>query len=411
MKDLKLKKERYLIAVSGGPDSMALLNMAREKGLHIEVAHVNYHKRDTAARDKEIVRSYCETYSIPFHLKDVYPKQVKGNFQAYARKARYRYFRNLCRRYRLDEVLTAHQQDDLLETYVMQKERKLGVEWYGLKDDTQIEGIRVLRPLLQHTKKELLDYCEENHIPYGIDESNLEDDYARNRIRHSSIEKMTEKKREDLLREIENRNRRKLKEQERISEYPKETSYTVKQFMRLPYLKTYIRTMYPHVSDLHLEEMIRQLSESDHCVFENEGSCLVKEYGRIDVFRLEDPEYEYHFTDLKQMKGKRYTHFRLGQKGNSTEGVTLSEEDFPVTVRNVREGDSLKMRYGTKKVNRFFIDEKIPLKQRLTWPVMTDRNGNVILVPGIGCDRMHYSEKHNIFMIKLEYYGGPCDDK
>ncbi len=411
MKDLKLKEERYLIAVSGGPDSMALLNMVREQGLPIEVAHVNYHKRDTASRDEEIVRSYCQKYSIPFHVKDVCPEDVKGNFQAYARKVRYQYFRNLCKRYRLYAVLTAHQQDDLLETYVMQKERKLGVEWYGLKEDTTIEGVHVIRPLLQFTKKELLDYCNKKHIPYGIDESNLEDGYTRNRIRHFSIEKMTEKKREALLQEIERKNQKKLKEEEKISGYPKEASYTVKQFQKLPYLKAYLRTMFSHSSDIYLNEMIRQLCESDRCIFENNGSYLVKEYGKIEVFCLKDREYKYCFDDLKQMKGKRYTHFRLSGKGSSTEGVTLSEDDFPVIVRNVREGDSLKMRYGTKKINRFFIDRKIPLKQRLTWPVLCDKNGNVILVPGIGCDRMHYSEKHNIFMIKLEYYGGPCDDE
>ncbi|MBQ2509839.1 MAG: tRNA lysidine(34) synthetase TilS, partial [Erysipelotrichaceae bacterium] len=180
MKSLKLKQGKYLIAVSGGPDSMALLNMAREEGLEIEVAHVNYHKRDTAKRDEKIVRSYCEQYGIPVHVKDVYPGDVKGNFQAYAREVRYAYFANLCRRYGLDGTVTAHQQDDLLETYLMQKEKKLGVEYYGLKEETRIKGVSVIRPLLDCTKEELLSYCEKKGLDYGIDESNLTDVYTRN---------------------------------------------------------------------------------------------------------------------------------------------------------------------------------------------------------------------------------------
>ncbi|MBQ1775583.1 MAG: tRNA(Ile)-lysidine synthetase, partial [Erysipelotrichaceae bacterium] len=62
--------KRYLIAVSGGPDSMALFDMVRRSNAHIEAAHMNYHKRDTALRDEKIVRAYCERYDIPFHKKD-----------------------------------------------------------------------------------------------------------------------------------------------------------------------------------------------------------------------------------------------------------------------------------------------------------------------------------------------------
>ena len=59
------------------------------------------------------------------------------------------------------------------------------------------------------------------------------------------------------------------------------------------------------------------------------------------------------------------------------------------------------MRYGTKKVSRFFIDKKIPVNRRLTWPVMLNSKNEVILVPQIGCNKTHYSIKHNLFMIEL----------
>ena len=171
--------------------------------------------------------------------------------------------------------------------------------------------------------------------------------------------------------------------------------------MKLPYLKTYLHLQFPHSSDRKLEEMIRQLKESEKCHFTQDGFHVVKEYGRIDVFTLSEKGYEYRFTSLRQMKKKDYGSFSLSETGGPLEGVTLSEDDFPLLVRNAREKDFISMRYGRRKLNRFFIDAKIPLRKRLTWPVMLNGKGDVILVPGIGCDRMHYSEKHNMFMIEL----------
>ena len=71
---------------------MALLDMARKSNCHIEVAHVNYHKRDSAKNDELLVRRYCRQYGVAFHKLDVYPEEVKGNFQAYASTASNLYF-------------------------------------------------------------------------------------------------------------------------------------------------------------------------------------------------------------------------------------------------------------------------------------------------------------------------------
>ncbi len=98
---------------------MALLDMAFHSGAYIEAAHVNYHKRGSADRDEEIVRSYCHERGIPFHLLDFDEERYSGNFQAAARQTRYDFFRKICEKDDLDEVLVAHQKDDLIETYLM----------------------------------------------------------------------------------------------------------------------------------------------------------------------------------------------------------------------------------------------------------------------------------------------------
>ncbi|UPU38547.1 tRNA lysidine(34) synthetase TilS [Erysipelothrix sp. Poltava] len=81
--------------------------------------------------------------------------------------------------------------------------------------------------------------------------------------------------------------------------------------------------------------------------------------------------------------------------------MTLSESDFPIMIRNARKGDSIKMRFGTKSLNRFFIDRKIPRHEREIWPVIVNSSQQIVFVVGMGCDEHHYSNNPNLFMLEL----------
>ena len=378
---------------------MALLDMLRREGCYLEAAHVNYHKRDTAFRDEKLARKYCREHQIPFHRLHVYPEEIKGNFQAEARKIRYRYFASLCKKHKLDAVMIAHQQDDLIETYLMQKEKELGVNCYGLAEDTVIEYVRVIRPLLDHRKADLLSYCEENQVPYGIDESNLGNGYARNKIRHNVVEQLTEAERERILAEINAENEALQQKRQAVLENMHDT-YTCEQFLSLTYLHDHLRILFPNHSLKHYEEMIRQISQAEKYVYEENETFLVKEYGRIEIFER-PKEYSYVFAKETDFKEKRYGHFRISKSGSGFEALSLSSSDYPLTIRNYQKGDQIRMTYGTKKVNRYFIDHKIPLQERLSWPVVLNGKGDVILVPGIGCDRFHYSQHPEVYVLKL----------
>lgn len=378
---------------------MALFDMARKKGVYLEAAHVNYHRRETALRDERIVGEYCRCHNIPFHKMD-FEETEAGNFQAAARKARYAFFSLICEENDLDAVLVAHQEDDLLETFLMQKKKRLGVSYYGLRKETVIEGVKVVRPLLEYTKKDLLAYCEANGVPYGIDESNLENSYERNRVRHEVVEKLNENGRKDLLMKIEEANRRKQERLAKAQAALKGDCYSVSEFRRIPYLYDYLSVQFPHSSKKRLKEMKRQLIEARRCVFIGEDICFCREYGRIRRFRKAE-DYAYVFDCFDELKGFSCPYFRLRDEGETIERVSLREDDFPLLIRNAKKGDCIALRYGNKKVNRFFIDRKIPLKDRLSWPVMENRKKDVIFVPGIGCDVNHYCEKQKIFMVKL----------
>lgn len=393
------KKYKYLIACSGGPDSMALLDMYRSYGYLIEVGHVNYHKRDSANRDEKIVKDYCDKYQIVFNKLDYDPSTVKGNFQSDARKARYEFFNDVCNKHGLYGVLVAHQEDDLLETYLMQKQKKLGVEFYGLRYSNELYGVNVFRPLLDKTKKQLEDYCKRKHIEYGIDESNLSDHYERNRVRHNKVEKMSREQRNLLLQEILIKNNELLSIENEVYRYllsgPR---FDSDEFVNFKYLSKLIRVIFnTKMSSKTVEEIIRQLKICKHFVLLKNNVYLVKEYDYIEYF---DKPNTYSYK-LKDIEIGDYGYFKV-QKTSKDKfaGVTVSKQDFPITIRNYKEGDAILMRYGTKKINRFFIDNKISYKERLTWPIVLNADGSAILVLGIGCDINHYSIKHNMFVLK-----------
>lgn len=380
---------------------MALLHMANKRFKNIEVAHVNYHKRSTALRDEKIVRKYCKDHKIKFHLLNVYPEEVKGNFQAYAREKRYQFFSKLCKKYSLDCVLIAHHKDDLIETYLMQLEKNIGVSHYGLASEITLYDTKILRPLLSFTKDELIDYCALNNIEYGIDESNLSNHYKRNQIRHSTIENMSDIEKDKVIDEINKKNKQLvLIEKKALSFIGKKNKYTVNEFVSFKYIKTSLRILFGDESDSFYNEMLRQIKECDKYLYTGDLYCISKEYGYIYVF-LRPIDYCYKFNDIKQLKNNNYLYFKVSNKGASKEAVTISSNDYPITIRNVRKNDSITMRYGTKKINRFFIDNKILIQDRLSWPIVLNNKGIAILVPGIGCNIGHYSKKPNIYVIKL----------
>ncbi len=201
----QLKQGAWLAAVSGGADSMAMLDLCRRSGVRLHVAHVNYHKRESAMRDQRLCEEYCSRYAIPLHCLYAQNRPA-DNFQAEARRERYAFFAALCSEHSLSGVIVAHQQDDVLETYVMQKQRGSIPQHYGLQAETVLHGVRVIRPLLDQPRAALREYCETNGISFGDDESNASDDYQRNRVRHHVIEPMTASQRQALLQQIEEDN-------------------------------------------------------------------------------------------------------------------------------------------------------------------------------------------------------------
>ena len=188
------KDSAVLIAVSGGPDSVALLAVLCElrdsgliPGLRLEAAHVNYGLRgEQSEQDEDFVRALGERFQVPvWCLRARLAPKPGRSLQEHARAIRYAYFEQLCRQRELSAVVTGHTADDQAETVLMWLLRGSGTK--GLAGMPRAREGRVIRPLLHLQRREVLDYLASRGLAYRTDASNSSRVYRRNRIRHELL--------------------------------------------------------------------------------------------------------------------------------------------------------------------------------------------------------------------------------
>lgn len=174
--------KKYIAGVSGGPDSMALLNMFKKK--IVAVCHVNYCKRSSSMRDEKIVENFCKKNQIIFFClrvsKNNYECGKSNNFQHQARQIRYDFYEKCAQKVRCWNVLTGHNLDDSLETAYDQINRRVITTFYGIRKKNFYRSIKIYRPLIYIRKKALERYCQSLGIEFGVDETNFSDIYKRN---------------------------------------------------------------------------------------------------------------------------------------------------------------------------------------------------------------------------------------
>jgi tRNA(Ile)-lysidine synthase len=176
---------RYFVACSGGVDSIVLLHILHKLGKTVSAVHVNYMLRgEDSEKDQEIVEQTCQTLGIPCHVKradlNAILEKTGGNLQDQARKVRYAYFKQFTVKENFYLVL-GHHADDQVETFFLNISRGGGV--MGLAGMLPQNGT-VLRPLLPFTKKEIIDYAQQENITWREDLSNTKSDYNRNKLRN-----------------------------------------------------------------------------------------------------------------------------------------------------------------------------------------------------------------------------------
>jgi len=385
------KNKQYILACSFGPDSMALFDMLYKAKCKFTVCFVNYHKRKEADEEQINITKYCKKLGIEIRILDTKGMEVEGNFQEWAREVRYDFFQKVYREKNAAAVFVAHQQDDLIETYLMQKMRKGHVKEYGMNEVSMLRDMIVVRPLLMYTKQDLLDYCRERRVPYSIDMSNFETKYLRNQIRKDIVSHMTEIEREKILREIHDLN---MEQKEFIENVEKKITITneleIREIMALnkdefaQVLIEFVKTSPIHIdmSAGRIQE-IRKLCLSPTPNINMplaKGVYLLKEYDILTLgFGEETEGKEYSYVLAKP--GKLETpEFDLDFSKGADERK-IYDRHYPITIRSPKNGDIVELGHHMCELRRVFIDWKVPAKYRKVWPVFLDKTGKIIYVP------------------------------
>lgn len=177
-----------LAGVSGGADSMALMLLLLEKrkrgDVQLAAVHVNHGLRGEASDgDEAFVRVFCEAHGVPLYTYRLTPPDNPG--EAWARAARYDAFAEAMKASGADCLCLAHHRDDQTETLLMHLMRGSGLDGLcGMRRESVMHGMRIVRPLLDASRAELVEYLEAHGQPWREDGTNAGDDYLRNRVRH-----------------------------------------------------------------------------------------------------------------------------------------------------------------------------------------------------------------------------------
>ena len=200
--------DRIIIAVSGGPDSTALLHilyyLRHRLGISIHIAHVNHQLRPSASRDERFVAGLGRKLGVPVSTGRVRVKTSSGksSIEEAAREKRFEFLLKLAKQKKANIIALGHTQDDLAETVLMRILRGTGLlGLQGILPEKTRNGIRLIRPLLSFSKKDILQYLKKNKIKYCIDPSNKNPVYFRNKIRRDLLP-LLEKKYQTNIREV-----------------------------------------------------------------------------------------------------------------------------------------------------------------------------------------------------------------
>lgn len=188
--------EKVVLAVSGGPDSICMLDILNDikndetidMNFEIVVAHVNHMIRKEAEEDEKYVKKYCEENQIEFYSKSIDVQKMANNnkigLEEAGRKARYDFFDEILERTNAQKIAIAHNKNDKVETVLMHILRGSGIN--GLKG-IEPKREKYIRPLIECERNEIEEYCNDKNLQPRIDKTNFENEYTRNKVRNLLI--------------------------------------------------------------------------------------------------------------------------------------------------------------------------------------------------------------------------------
>lgn len=405
--------DRLLLAVSGGMDSVVLLDLCSRAGYDVYVAHCNFWLRgDESWRDEKFVRQLAASYGrnalVEHFNTEVYAEERRISIQVAARELRYAWFSKVAAENGLRYIVTAHHRDDNIETLLMNFFKGTGI--VGLRAMLPRQG-GIVRPLLFATREAIRDYAVQRKLPWVEDSSNASDNYTRNYFRHQVIPVVKEAFPAVLdnladnlgrFREIEGIYRQAVEGiKKKLLEYRgKEVHIPVLKLAHYEALGTLLfEILSPYGFSPQQAEACRELLDSPsgryvasatHRVLKNRGWLIISP---LDTTVATNVLVEETDTVVAFAGGVLRVHIlEAGQVGGLDQGprvalLDAAEVRFPLLLRPWKTGDyfyPLGMR-KKKKLSRFFIDNKLSVAQKeKVWVVEMDKK--IVWVVGMRID-------------------------
>jgi tRNA(Ile)-lysidine synthase len=381
-----LCNSKLLLAVSGGVDSVVLAYLCKIAKLDFGLAHCNFNLRDEESDiDEDFVATLAKKLKVKLFVENFdteqYAKDNGLSIQMAARDLRYEWFEELRLKHQFDYTLTAHHANDSLETFFINLVRGTGLEGLsGINSDSN----KIIRPLLNFSRKEIAAYAEENNISWREDSSNASTKYLRNKIRHEIVPIFEELNPQFLETFLKTQSH--LKENEDLVEdymsllYPKiieKTKYgyslDINYLKKIPntsavlyqLLKSFGFTEWNDVYNLLGAQPGKMVFSASHRLMKDREYLILAEINQVEdktykIAKDEDfamlPMGTFSFSEVKEIK----------EKTSNCIHVDPDKLDYPLRVRKWQQGDAFYPfgMKGKKKLSDFFKDKKLSLPEK-----------------------------------------------
>ena len=424
-----LDDEYIIVGVSSGPDSMALLHMLiNNTSKKIICTHINHNVRKQSNEEEAFLKKYCIDNNIIFESMKI-TDYKENNFENEARKKRYEFYEKILNKYNSHTLLLAHHGDDLIETVLMKIIRGSNLEGYaGIKTYSKQKNYTIIRPLLNLTKEDIIKYNQENKIKYYIDNTNNNDKYTRNRIRLNLLPLLKKEnknihmkflKYSNTLQEyynyVEDITTKKIEKDYKnntidISIFNKEHP-----FMKKNIIFYILSELYNNESNIIKDKNINDIlklidnTKPNLKIILPKGLIAKKEYNKIIFIKEKNKKNtKYKYTLKNTMKIENIIikkEKEIDSDGNNVCRLNSKELKLPLYIRNKKNGDYIYLlgTNGRKKIKDIFIENKIPLNKRETYPLLVDANDTILWIPNIKKSKYNV-KKDELYDIILTSY-------
>lgn len=384
-------------AVSGGVDSVCLLHILYNLGCKVVLAHVNHNKRVESKNEAIEMENLAKRLNIPYEYYS-YHYDNSDNFHNDAHIARYSFFKDVCKKYNTNVIATAHHLDDQIETILIKMLNGSNLYGYGgISKMYEEDNIKIIRPLLHTNKEKLYDYAKTNNLTYFEDSSNMEDEFLRNKIRHHIVPTLKEysndfynkvslysnqvKEAFNFIRSISLKYLNDNKDTIVLDTF-NSLDIAVKKDIISLLLERYSVSKNNRIIGQILDILNDSIGTSEISLDGNlrfvrnynVAKIKSKQTNVFEAVELQNEEIVY--------KNKFRIYFSKIKPNNNAKWIKLCYNvlELPFYIRPWKNGDEIKLQFGTKKLSRLFIDKKIPKDLRCEIPVITDKNDNILWV-------------------------------